>query len=56
MAKLRTTKSIRRPAINLTLSPEAIRRGRKLQKEMNRPSLSNVVEHLLVQADKETAS
>ena len=45
--------SSRRSAVNLTLSEESIRMGRALQAQLNRPSLSNVVEHLLATASKE---
>lgn len=52
MALLKGSKTSRRPAVNLTLSPDVIRRGRQLARVMNRPSLSNVVEFLIDQADK----
>lgn len=45
-------KSNRRPAVNLSLSPATIRRGRQLQRVLNRPSLSNVVEHLIHQENQ----
>jgi hypothetical protein len=50
MAILRMT--TRRKPTNLTLSKETLSRGRKLAKLMNRPSLSNVIEHLIMEAYK----
>lgn len=51
--QLRIQTANRRPAVNLSLSRRAIRQGRRLQREMNRPSLSNVVEFLILQKEKD---
>lgn len=48
--------SNRRPAVNLTLSPRTLRQGRKLQRLMHRPSLSNVVEYLITQESQRRAA
>ena len=42
----------RRKATNLSLSADTIRKGADLARFMNRPSLSNVVEHLISEAFK----
>lgn len=41
------SKSNRKRAVNLTLAPDAIRKGNSLKKKLCRPSLSNVVEFLV---------
>lgn len=40
----------RKPAVNLTLDQDAIKKGNALAQAWNRPSLSNVVEHLIMEA------
>jgi hypothetical protein len=48
------TKSGRRRPVNLTLSPDAIRKGHALKKVLVRDSFSSVTEFLIVQAWKES--
>lgn len=43
----------RKAAVNLTLSPEAVRQGNKLKKPLVRGSLSSVVEYLIVSKHEE---
>jgi len=38
--------------VNLTLSASAVRRAKALKRQLNRPSISNLVEHLILEAAK----
>ena len=47
------TKPTRRQAVNLTLSAVAVRKARRLKKDTQRGSISNVVEWLILEKAKE---
>jgi hypothetical protein len=53
--KARTPKKDRKRPVNLTLTPEAVRLGKALKKQLHRGSFSNVVEHLIIEAHKKAA-
>jgi len=43
----------RKPSTNLTLSSDALEKGQLLKDEMNRPSLTNVVEALIIEKHRQ---